>query len=155
MQPPSTMDSAARLRAMRWRLWSALAGGLVILLLAVARDYVGGHFYTGTFAFRLKLAELALASGVVFGCGWPLLASAWRTVHTGRVDRFVAFCLAAVLAYAYGVLALAAPGLFPTEMRRADVGVNPHFEVGVLVVVIALFLQLRSGAAEARRREPS
>jgi P-type Cu+ transporter len=125
--------------SLRLRFWIAAAGAVVVALLSAAHPHVGGHGYTDMWVWRLKLAELVLAGLAVFGCGMPLFMESVRSLRAHRFGAVVLLCTAAAAAYAYGLLAIFAPGLFPAEMREST-GVSPHFEAAVVVVAVALWL---------------
>jgi Cu+-exporting ATPase len=129
--------------SLRLRFWTAVAGAVVVALLSAAHSYVGGHVYTGMWVWRLKLAELVLAGLAVFGCGMPLFMESVRSLRARRFDAVVLLCTAAAAAYAYGLLAVFAPGLFPGGMGGST-GVSPHFEAAVVGVAVALWLRRRA-----------
>lgn len=131
------------------RFWIALALGAALAALAMARDYVGGHVFSGVWIARLRWVELALATPAVFWCGRPLLGRLLARAVDG--PAFAAAFAAAV--YFYGFVALLVPELWPRAWRDAHGMVPMRFELASGVIVLALLFELvrrRYGARAAR-----
>ena len=52
-------------------------------------------------------------------CGWPFLARGAKSFLTGHLNMFSLIGMGVVAAYAFSVVALLAPGLFPEGFRDA------------------------------------
>jgi Cu+-exporting ATPase len=114
---------------MRRRFWfgAALAVPLVVLHLL----HLGGFGWV----------EFALATPVVFWCGWPFLVRAAASVRHLSPNMFTLIALGVGAAYAYSTAALLAPHIL---------GMDLYFETAAVIVVLVLLgqvLELRARAA--------
>ena len=97
-----------------------------------------------------RWAELALATPVVLWCGRPFLVRGWRSFRTWNLNMFSLIAMGVAAAYAFSVVAVLAPGLFPAGFRDHHSGqVGVYFEAAAVIVVLVLFGQiLELGARE-------
>ncbi len=123
------------------RLWTSVALAVPLVALSLAHGRLGGHVFSGGWARGAMLFELGLATIILLGCGWPVLAHMGRALRESGSDAVAALGCAAAAAYAYGVLAVIAPGAFPVGLQNPHGLVEPRFEVGALLVVLALFMR--------------
>ena len=98
----------------------------------------------------LGLVELILATPVVLWCGWPFFQRTATSIRVRSPNMFTLIALGVGAAYAYSVLAVLAPGLFPAGFRGHGGGVEPYFESAAAVVVLALLGQLLEARARGR-----
>jgi len=126
------------LASLRRRFWIALALSAALAVLAVSRDYVGGHVFSGTWIARLRWVEVALATLAIFWCGRPLLARLLARAADG--PAFAAAFAAAI--YVYGLLGLLAAELWPRAWRDAHGMVPMRFELASGVIALALLFEL-------------
>lgn len=145
MNAPLTLEPTARTLLGR-RFWIAVVLSGALAVLAMSRDYVGGHVFSGGWIARLRWVELALATLAVFWCGWPLLARLLARAAEG--PAFAAAVAAAI--YAYGLLALLAPELWPRAWRDAYGMVPMRFELVSGVIALALLFELLRRRHRAR-----
>ena len=139
------------------RFWVGVVLGLPVFALAMA-DLIPGrplHHLLDTAA--ANWLQLALATPVVFWCGWPFFARAWSSVAHRSPNMFTLIALGVGAAYLYSVVATAAPGLFPDGFRAAGGAVMPYFDTAVVVTVLILLgqvleLKARSQTSGAIRR---
>ena len=94
--------------------------------------------------------ELALATGVVLGAGWPLLTRAWASVRNRALNMFTLIALGVGAAYVYSLAATCAPGLFPPSVRRADGSVAVYYEAAAVITVLVLLGQVLELRARTR-----
>ena len=139
------------------RFWVGVVLGLPVFALAMA-DLIPGrplHHLLDTAA--ANWLQLALATPVVFWCGWPFFARAWSSVAHRSPNMFTLIALGVGAAYLYSVVATVAPGLFPDGFRAAGGAVMPYFDTAVVVTVLILLgqvleLKARSQTSGAIRR---
>jgi Cu+-exporting ATPase len=124
--------------SLKQRFWIALALSVALAVLAVARDYVGGHVFSGVWIARMRWVELALATLAVFWCGRPLLGQLLARAADG--PAFAAVFAAAI--YVYGLLGLLVPELWPRAWRDAHGTVPMRFELASGVIALALLFEL-------------
>src|ERR1019366_6113830 len=93
------------------RFWIGFALGLPVFLLAMG-DMLPGrplHHLLGMTA--MNWVQLALATPVVFWCGWPFFVRAWSSVIHRSPNMFTLIALGVGSAYLYSLVATVAPEL--------------------------------------------
>jgi len=131
----------------RRRLIVGICIGLPVFVLGMA-DMLGIpwlHAHAGP----LNWLQLACATPVVFGCGWPFFARAWASVRARSPNMFTLIALGVGAAYGYSALATVAPWLFPAGIRDMHGWVMTYFDTAVVVTVLILLGQV----LELRARE--
>jgi Cu+-exporting ATPase len=135
------------LRSMTIRFWIGLALAAPVFALEM-----GGH--VGLMALNLSphlsnWIQLALATPVVLGCGWPFFERGARSLITRQLNMFTLIAMGIGVAWAYSVVATLAPGLFPAAFRRSDGSAPIYFEAAAVITVLVLLGQVM----ELRARE--
>jgi len=120
------------------RFWIAVAVSVVLAALAVSRDYVGGHVFSGVWIARLRWVELALATFALLWCGRLFFAR----LLARKPDAPAIALVAAAAIYCYGTLAVLVPGIWPREWRDAHGMVGMRFELISGAVALALLFEL-------------
>jgi Cu+-exporting ATPase len=87
-------------------------------------------------------AELALASVVVFWCGWPFLLRGWQSLINRSLNMFTLIGLGVVVAYAYSFVATVFPRIFPASFRSSGGAVAVYFEAAAVIVTLVLVGQV-------------
>ena len=125
-----------------------ISAALALPLVVVA---MGRHVAPATFDFVsaqwLNWFELALATPIVLWAAWPFFKRFWSSIRTMQLNMWTLIGLGVGTAYAFSVVATAAPGLFPGAFRGPEGEVDVYFEAsGVIVVLILLgqVLELRA-----------
>jgi Cu+-exporting ATPase len=139
----------AELADMSRRFWVGLALALPVFLLAMA-DLIPGrplHFLPMT---AVNWVQLALATPVVFWCGWPFFERAWASVVHRSPNMFTLIALGVGAAYLYSLAATVAPWLFPEGFRTAGGAVEPYFDTAAVVTVLVLLGQVLELRARSR-----
>jgi Cu+-exporting ATPase len=123
----------------------AIAVALTSPLLVLAMSHGA---IPGTDGPIARWAQLALATGVLFGPGLRFLKLAWVALKHRTSDMNTLVSLGALAAWGYSAVALVAPGLFP----HAEHGVLPHlyFEAGAAIVMFVLLGKLLETRARKR-----
>ncbi len=130
----------------RFRIGAALTVPLLLIAMGpmVGLD-VGGWMGART----ARWAELALGTPVILWSGWPFLVRGVRSFRTMNLNMFSLIALGVLAAWAFSVVAVLAPGLFPEGFRTHDGTVGVYFEAGAVIVVLVLLGQI----LELRARE--
>ena len=140
--------ASAELADMTRRLRVALALALPVFLLEM-----GGHLVPALHAIVPHRAsawlQALLATPVVLGCGWPLLARGWTSIRTGHLNMFTLIAIGTGSAWVYSIAATALPALFPATFRGPDGSVAVYFEAASVITVLVLLGQV----LELRARE--
>jgi heavy metal translocating P-type ATPase len=93
--------------------------------------------------------ELIFATPVVLWAGWPFFERGWKSIVTRNLNMFTLIAIGVGAAYAYSVVATAAPGIFPATFRDETGAVGLYFEAAAVIVVLVLLGQV----LELRARE--
>jgi Cu+-exporting ATPase len=125
------------------RFWTSLALAVPLAGLSLVHGELGGHVYSRGWMWGAMLVELGLATIIVLGCGWPVLVRAGRALRGRGFDAVAVLGLAGAAAYAWGVAAVIAPGAFPDGLQNPHGLVEPRFELGAALAVIALLVRWR------------
>jgi len=92
--------------------------------------------------------QLALATPVVWWCGWPFIVRAWRSIGNRSPNMFTLIGLGVLTAYGFSVVATLAPGVLP--MAFSMHGPPVYFEPAAVITTLVLLgqvLELRARAA--------
>lgn len=130
------------------RFWIGLVLALPVLLLEM-----GSHLFPALHhlvPMRLNAwIQMALASPVVLWAGWPFFERGWASVKSRNLNMFTLIAMGTGVAWAYSMVAVLAPGLFPPAFRDAEGGVAVYFEAAAVITVLVLLGQV----LELRARE--
>jgi Cu+-exporting ATPase len=139
-------DAGGERAEMTQRFWISTA-----LTLPVFALEMGSHFGLWHASGRLPdLAQFVLATPVVLWGGWPFFVRGAQSVITRNLNMFTLIALGTGVAYAYSVVALLAPSIFPPDFRDAHGGIALYFEAAAVITVLVLLgqvLELRARAS--------
>ena len=124
------------------RFWVGLALSLPIFLLAMGDMLPGKPLHHLLSMTAMNWVQLALATPVVFWCGWPFFERAWSSVIHRSPNMFTLIALGVGSAYLYSLVATVAPELFPEGFRASGGAVMPYFDTAVVVTVLILLGQV-------------
>jgi Cu+-exporting ATPase len=123
---------------MRNRFWVSVVLSLPLLFLVMG----GKHFFPGAHGVFPWL-ELALATPVVLWGGWPFFERFWQSLQNRAMNMFTLIGLGVAVAYAYSVVAVLAPGVFPESFFDPMTGeVALYFEAAAVIVTLVLLGQV-------------
>jgi Cu+-exporting ATPase len=130
------------------RFWVGLVLSVPIFLLGMAEMIPGQplHFLDMQ---ALNWLQLALATPVVFWCGWPFFTRAWNSVVQRSPNMFTLIALGVGAAYGYSLAATLAPQLFPETVRMGG-AVPTYFDTAAVVTVLVLLGQMLELRARGR-----
>lgn len=129
------------------RFWIGLALTLPVVVLEMGGHLLGlSHLVPRATSNWL---QLFFATPVVLWAGWPFFVRGWQSVVNRSLNMFTLIALGTGVAWAFSVVATAAPGLFPAAFRAADGSVAVYFEAAAVIVVLVLLGQM----LELRARE--
>ncbi len=152
LEPKLASATAApnpELADMTRRLWLAAALAVPLVLLAMAR-HLAPHSLAGLPGRGLDWLELALAAPVVLWAGWPFFERGWASVKSRHLNMFTLIALGTGAAFAYSLVAVLAPGLFPPALRGHDGSVGLYFEAAAVIVTLVLVGQVLELRARGR-----
>ncbi len=129
------------------RFWIALVLTAPVFILEM-----GGHL-TGLTAMIgqhvSNWVQFVLATPVVLWAGWPFFERGWASVRSRNLNMFTLIAMGVGVAFAYSVVAVLAPGIFPAAFRGHDGAVPVYFEAAAVITVLVLLGQV----LELRARE--
>jgi Cu+-exporting ATPase len=130
------------------RLWIALALTIPVFLLEM-----GGHLVPAIHRAVppgvSTWIQLGLATPVVLWAGWPFFARGWASLRTRNLNMFTLIAMGTGVAWAYSIVATAAPDVFPAAFRGMNGTVAVYFEAAAVITVLVLLGQV----LELRARE--
>lgn len=134
---------------MRRRLW--VGAFLTVPLVVLAMSGLG-HRLGERMAMPMlgSWLELVLATPVIVWCGWPFFQRAASSIRNRSLNMFTLIGLGVVVAFAYSIVAVVAPGLFPVSFRSAGGVVGTYFEVAAVIVTLVLLGQVLELQARSR-----
>jgi len=125
--------------------------GLLLALPVVALE-MGGHLTNLHMLLGPKASnwiQFVLATPVVLWAGWPFFVRGWQSVVTRNLNMFTLIAMGTGVAWAYSVVAVAMPDLFPPAFRGSDGSVAVYFEAAAVITILVLLGQV----LELRARE--
>ena len=120
----------------RFRVAAVLSVPLVAMVMV---PMVLGRALPGSVAPWL---ELALSTPVVWWAGWPFFVRGAKSVVSRHLNMFTLVSLGVGAAWLYSVVAVLAPGLFPSGMRAMDGRVGTYFEAAAVIITLVLLGQV-------------
>jgi Cu+-exporting ATPase len=135
------------LRDMTRRFWVGLFLALPVIALEMGIHLFGlDHVISPP---RNTAVQCLFATPVVLWAGWPFFVRAWTSLRTLHLNMFTLIALGTGVAWAYSLVALFAPGLFPAAVRTVEGTVAVYFEAAAVITVLVLLGQV----LELRARE--
>ena len=135
---------------MRWRLMVSVAPAGIVFLLGMSELLPGMPLHRMLGARAVAWIEFGLATPVVLWGAWPFFVRAWHSVVNRSLNMFTLFGLGIGVAYAYSVVALFLPTIFPPSFRDETGVVAVYFEAAAVIVALVLLgqvLELRARSA--------
>jgi len=136
---------------MRKRFICAAVLSVPLVLIAMRHMMPGGHFIDNLASAKtLGRLELILATPVVLWAGWVFYVRAVQSVINKSLNMFTLIGLGVSVAYAYSVIGVLFPAIFPAGMRGPDGAVGVYFEAAAVIVPLILLGQVLELAARSR-----
>jgi len=134
----------------RRRFWVGAVLTVPLLVLTMG-PLVGLGFIRDILGERATLwIEFGLGTPVILWAGWPFLVRGVKSVTSGNLNMFTLIAIGVGSAYLFSVIAVLAPGIFPTGFRSAEGHVGVYFEAGAVIVVLVLLGQMMELGARER-----
>ncbi|MDA1324018.1 MAG: heavy metal translocating P-type ATPase [Proteobacteria bacterium] len=134
----------------RRRFWVGAVLTIPLLVLTMG-PFVGLSFVREFFGERTTLwIELALGTPVIVWAGWPFFVRGWKSVVSRNLNMFTLIGMGVGSAYAFSIVAVLAPGIFPDGFRDPQGHVGVYFEAGAVIVVLVLLGQMMELGARER-----
>ena len=135
-------EESAELRDMTRRFWASTVLTVPLVVIAMG-DYLPRRPLDQFMASgSMGSLELVLATPVVLWGGWPFFLRGWQSVINRSLNMFTLIALGVGVAYAYSVVAIVLPGIFPASFRDGDGQVAVYFEAAAVIVTLVLLGQV-------------
>ena len=129
------------------RFWIGLVLSLPVLVLEMGGHLTGLHQYVQPRSSAW--VQFVLATPVVLWAGWPFFVRGWQSLKSRNLNMFTLIAMGVGVAWAYSVVAVLAPGIFPPAFRGPEGAVAVYFEAAAVITVLVLLGQV----LELRARE--
>ena len=146
-QPSLEMGPNEELIDMKRRLWIAVALAVPVIILDMS-SHMSGHTLAGPKVSNW--IQLAFATPVALGAGWPFFQRAYASIKTRNLNMFTLIALGVGTAWLASVAATVAPGVFPPAFRGPDGAVPVYFEAATVITVLVLVGQVLELVARDR-----
>ncbi len=136
-------EENTELHDMKHRFWISLA--LIVPLLSISMvGYLPSGYLWSNWANSHGgvLAQLIIATPIVFWCGWPFFVRGWRSIVNRSLNMFTLIGLGVTVAYSYSFIAALFPGIFPASFRNVAGSVDVYFEAAAVITVLVLLGQV-------------
>jgi cation transport ATPase len=145
-----TADSgpSPELADMTRRFWIGLVLAAPVFVLEMGSHLVPALHHLVPMRISIWV-QLVLATPVVLWCGWPFFERAWASLVNRSLNMFTLIAMGTGVAWAYSIVAVLAPGIFPAAFRAEDGTVAVYFEAAAVITVLVLLGQV----LELRARE--
>ncbi len=143
---PSEHEDVSEVEAVRKKFWIALALALPVVVIGMV-PHLFDLQISQTAARWLRGAELLLTAPVVLWAALDYYRRGWIGVVNRAPNMYTLIGLGVIVAFVYSIVATAAPGAFPGEMRDHHGMVGVYFEVASAIVALVLlgeWLELRA-----------
>jgi len=138
------------LASMTTRFWASVALTLPVLILGMS-DLIPGQPIQQFLSMRqIGWLEFALATPVVLWGGWPFFERGWASLVHRSLNMFTLIALGTGTAYAYSIVAILFPGLFPASFQTMAGEVPLYFEPAAAIATLVLLGQVLELRARSR-----
>ncbi len=124
------------------RFWISLALALPVFVLAMVHDLAPSWLPSFVKIRPLQWFEFALATPVVWWCGWPFFQKGWASLVNRHLNMFTLIALGVGVAWIYSVVATFWPAVFPELMRNEAGAVAVYFEAAAVITALVLLGQV-------------
>jgi len=148
-EPPN-----AKLIGMRRRLFATMGPAGLVFIMGMSDLLPGMPLHRVLGAQGAAWIEFGLATPVVLWGAWPFFRRAWQSLASRNLNMFTLLGVGIGVSYAYSVVALFLPTIFPPSFRSQGGGVAVYFEAAAVIVVLVLLGQVLELGARSERAPP-
>lgn len=121
------------LKSMLFRFWIGLILTLLVIVLVL--------FQISLFGYS-SWVQAILATPVVCWSGWPFFVKGWRSIVSRQLNMFTLISLGIGAAYAYSLVGVFWPSIFPSSFRNESNQVDLYFEAASVITVLVILGQV-------------
>ncbi|OHE03743.1 heavy metal translocating P-type ATPase [Sulfurimonas sp. RIFOXYB12_FULL_35_9] len=127
---------------MNRRFWVSTALSVPVFALAMVADLVPALLPSALSMKMIQWIEFLLATPVVFWGGWPFFVRGYKSLQTMNLNMFTLIAIGVFVAWAYSVVAMFMPHIFPPMMRMSEGLVHVYFEAAAVITTLVLLGQV-------------
>ncbi len=150
VEPAAREGESAELVDMTRRFRVSLLLTLPVFALAMGEMIPGDPIGARVPAHLQVWIQALLATPVVLWGGAPFFVRGWASLVSRRLNMFTLIAIGTGAAWAYSVVALLVPQVFPAAFRGAHGGVAVYFEAAAVIVTLVLLGQVLELRARSR-----
>ena len=135
-------EDNTELEDMSRRFWVSALLSVPVFILAMVADLAPGLLPDSLSMKSVQWIEFVLATPVVLWGGWPFFVRGWQSVRTWNLNMFTLIGLGVGVAWAYSVVALLFPQIFPPNMQGEEGRVAVYFEAAAVITALVLLGQV-------------
>ncbi|MCF6301363.1 MAG: YHS domain-containing protein, partial [Proteobacteria bacterium] len=113
-----------------------------VFVIAMIVELIPAWIPEGISMKTILWTEFILATPVVLWGGWPFYVRAVQSVINRSLNMFTLIGLGVSVAWAYSVVALLFPGIFPAAMRGVEGTIPVYFEAAAVITALILLGQV-------------
>src|SRR5256885_12988235 len=142
-------EEQREVKSLSHKFWIALV--LTIPVLILAMGHAIPELNIESFVPRQigKWMEFGLTTPVVLWAGGFFFTRGWQSIINRSLNMFTLIAVGVGAAYFYSVIAVTAPGIFPSSFRRHG-EVDLYFEAAAVITTLILLWQLIEAKARSR-----
>src|SRR5437762_3124597 len=137
------------IKSLSYKFWIALVLTIPVLTLAMGHAIPGLNIESFVPRQIGKCIEFGLTTPVVLWAGGFFFARGWQSMINRSLNMFTLIAVGVGAAYFYSVVAVVAPGIFPSSFRRHG-EVDLYFEAAAVITTLVLLGQLLEAKARSR-----
>ena len=151
-ESPAAAEEEANpeLADMTRRFWISLILTAPVFAIGMSDLIPGQPLQHATSGTVLAWIQLLLATPVVLWGGWPFFVRGVRSVILLNLNMFTLIAFGTGIAYAYSVVAVLAPSIFPESFHVHGGGPGVYFEAAAVITTLVLLGQVLELRARAR-----
>jgi Cu+-exporting ATPase len=135
-------EDESELRDMTRRLWISAILTLPVFLTAMGHLIPSLAHSPWIDGPAVRWMQFILSTPVVCWAAAPFFRRGWRSLVHRALNMWTLISIGVGAAYAFSVVALLAPGLFPQSMRQHGASVPIYFEAASVIIVLVLIGQV-------------
>ncbi|MBI2970222.1 MAG: heavy metal translocating P-type ATPase [Gammaproteobacteria bacterium] len=144
------VEESPELAQMSRRFWVSAALALPVFLSAMAAEFWPEAMADVIAPRARQWLEMIVSTPAILWGGWIFFVRGWASMLTRRLNMFTLIGLGVGVAWAYSVVGVLAPGIFPDSVRN-DMGVIPvYFEAAAVITALVLLGQVLEMRARSR-----
>lgn len=135
-------ESNPELTDMTRRLWVSVALAIPLLAFMVSELLPSMPLQRLLSPPATGWLELAVATPVVWWCGWLFFVRGWQSIVNRSLNMFTLIALGTGAAYLYSLVAVVAPQAFPASARSSEGAIGLYFEPAAVIIALVLLGQV-------------